>query len=286
MSGLSVNTPSTPRRKNCRISAFRSPIPFGSADERSSAGRNWFSRRNVYGWTWRPARARRGRSSSARPRSRRGCAGRCSPSTARRRRRSARCRAARPGSPSARRSAARRTASSRARRRAARAAPSAGAGAPCRLPDSNDCTNTGAPRRLRPLRLSVRDQLRLEREPEVAEVGRVLGLRVDADLAVQLLRQPRAQVEHLLERRDLELAVVPRVLRARLRDPLLGAQRLELLEREVLGEPAGGGTPSSSLVVLRSANSGWSATFVVPPISGSWRATSTPSLVETRSGSM
>ena len=45
-------------------------------------------------------------------------------------------------------------------------------------------------------------------------------------------------------------------------------------------------TPSSDLVVLRLVNSGWSATSVVPPISGSCRATSTPSFVVTRSGSM
>jgi hypothetical protein len=44
--------------------------------------------------------------------------------------------------------------------------------------------------------------------------------------------------------------------------------------------------PSMTLVVLRSANSGLSATSVVPPISFSWRATRTPSFVETRSGSM
>ncbi len=44
--------------------------------------------------------------------------------------------------------------------------------------------------------------------------------------------------------------------------------------------------PSTTLVRLREANSGLSATLVVPPISGSWRSTSTPSLVETRSGSM
>ena len=43
--------------------------------------------------------------------------------------------------------------------------------------------------------------------------------------------------------------------------------------------------PSIVLVVFRSANSGCSATSVVPPISFSWRATSTPSFVETRSGS-
>jgi hypothetical protein len=44
-------------------------------------------------------------------------------------------------------------------------------------------------------------------------------------------------------------------------------------------------TPSIDFVVLRLANSGRSATSVVPPISFSWRATSTPSLVITRSGS-
>ena len=44
-------------------------------------------------------------------------------------------------------------------------------------------------------------------------------------------------------------------------------------------------TPSIVLVVRRAANSGWTATSVVPPISFSWRATSTPSLVLTRSGS-
>ncbi len=44
--------------------------------------------------------------------------------------------------------------------------------------------------------------------------------------------------------------------------------------------------PSIVLVVWRAANSGCCATFVVSPISFSWRATSTPSFVETRSGSM
>lgn len=45
-------------------------------------------------------------------------------------------------------------------------------------------------------------------------------------------------------------------------------------------------TPSRTTVRRRSANSGRLATSVVPPISGSWRATSTWFLVETRSGSM
>ena len=78
-----------------------------------------------------------------------------------------------------------------------------------------------------------------------------------------------------------------RVRRPHSRQPLLGAQRLELGEREVLGEPArsprGRRSPSWS---CRSANSGCSATSVVPLISFSCRATSTPSFVDTRSGSM
>ena len=41
-----------------------------------------------------------------------------------------------------------------------------------------------------------------------------------------------------------------------------------------------------TFVVRRAANSGWSATLVVALISGSWRATSWWSFVETRSGSM
>ncbi len=45
-------------------------------------------------------------------------------------------------------------------------------------------------------------------------------------------------------------------------------------------------TPSISFVVRREANSGCCATSVVPEISGSWRATSLWSLVDTRSGSM
>ncbi|SCE73707.1 hypothetical protein GA0070558_104205 [Micromonospora haikouensis] len=45
-------------------------------------------------------------------------------------------------------------------------------------------------------------------------------------------------------------------------------------------------TPSMVLVALRVANSGWAATSVVPEISFSCRATSWPSFVGTRSGSM
>ena len=47
------------------------------------------------------------------------------------------------------------------------------------------------------------------------------------------------QREHLLERRHLVEAVVRGVARPHLRQPLLGAEGLELGQREVLGEPAG-----------------------------------------------
>jgi hypothetical protein len=68
--------------------------------------------------------------------------------------------------------------------------------------------------------------------------------------------------------------------------PLDRVQRLELARvKSVVNQPVVV-TPSITLVVLRSANSGWLATSVVWLISGSCRSTSTPSLVGTRSGSM
>ena len=73
-------------------------------------------------------------------------------------------------------------------------------------------------------------QRRLEREPERGEVRRVLGLGVDADA------RARGERDHLLERRDPEAAVERGA--AQLRQPLPRAQRAQLGEREVLGEPA------------------------------------------------
>jgi len=66
----------------------------------------------------------------------------------------------------------------------------------------------------------------------------VLRLGVDSDLPAQLLGEPLGQVDHLLERGNLVASVVTRVARAVQRDALLGAQRLELRQREVLGPPA------------------------------------------------
>jgi hypothetical protein len=70
------------------------------------------------------------------------------------------------------------------------------------------------------------------------------------------------------------------------RDALLRPERLQFGQREVFGKPPSIGTPSIVLPALRAANSGRSATSVVLEISFSWRATNTPSLVITRSGSM
>ena len=61
----------------------------------------------------------------------------------------------------------------------------------------------------------------------------MLGLGVDPD-ALAL-----GEVDDLLERRDLVDAVEGRVGRSPLGQPLDRAQRLELAQREVLGEPAG-----------------------------------------------
>ncbi len=46
------------------------------------------------------------------------------------------------------------------------------------------------------------------------------------------------QIQDLIQRRDLELPIKARIARPQLRDALTRPQRLQLLEREVLGEPA------------------------------------------------
>ena len=79
----------------------------------------------------------------------------------------------------------------------------------------------------------------LQRQAELAEVGRVLGLGVDADGAPQLAAEPLAQPQHLLEGRHLEQPVVHGVLLADRRQPLDRPQRLELGQGEVVGQPAG-----------------------------------------------
>ena len=66
----------------------------------------------------------------------------------------------------------------------------------------------------------------------------MLELGDDPDRAGAARAELVAQVDDLLEGRDLVAAVVERVALADVGQPLLGAQRLQLGEREVLGEPA------------------------------------------------
>ena len=107
-----------------------------------------------------------------------------------------------------------------------------------RLPTSNDWMNTG-PRR-RPARCGAAPRQRLlQRQADRGEVGRVLGLGVDADhpAAASDSRPARSMISW--KRRDLVAAVVGGVVGPQLGEPLLGPQRLQLGEGEVLGEPAG-----------------------------------------------
>ncbi len=91
----------------------------------------------------------------------------------------------------------------------------------------------------------------LERQADRVEVGRVLGLRVDAHVP------PLGQGDHLREGGDLVEAVERGVGGPQVRDALLGPQRPQLGQREVLGEPAGqrdavddlGGPPAGELGV-------------------------------------
>ena len=125
-----------------------------------------------------------------------------------------------------------------------------------------------------------RDEWLFEREADRIEVGRVLGLGVDPDaLALR-------EVDDLLQRRDLE-APSNAVLAGRSwgRRSLARSVLSSASVKSSVNQPVNG-CPSIIFVLRRFANSGCCATSVVPPISGSWRATSTPSLVIARSGSM
>ena len=83
------------------------------------------------------------------------------------------------------------------------------------------------------------DQPGLERQPGGLEVGRVLGLRVDPELAPELAGEPAAQLEQLDQGGHLEPAVEQGVVLPHLGKPLDRAQGLDLGQGEVLGEPAG-----------------------------------------------
>src|SRR6185436_15231077 len=74
----------------------------------------------------------------------------------------------------------------------------------------------------------------LERKADRAEVGRMLRLGIDADRTPDLASTLLCELDHLVERRDIELPI--KGVRAE-GEPLARAERLDLREREVLGEP-------------------------------------------------
>ena len=161
VSELSENRPSTPSAKNCSYSANALPYAAGSA-ERAQLERQErvlvAERVRVHEQAGRVGvldeRRRRQRAAGRRR------AGRCSPSTGRRRRRTARSPSGPAGvamSPYVRgRRADEVVRPVAARRAAARAARRVSRSSAFRLPTSNDCTNTFAPRSSSPLRSSAR----------------------------------------------------------------------------------------------------------------------------------
>ena len=79
----------------------------------------------------------------------------------------------------------------------------------------------------------------LERQLDRAEVGRVLRLRVEADRTTDAFARMSRQVDDLFERRDLEPSVKRGTGRSKLWKPLARPKGSQLVDREVLGEPAG-----------------------------------------------
>lgn len=75
----------------------------------------------------------------------------------------------------------------------------------------------------------------LEREADRLVVGRVLGLGIDADRAADLVRLALRERDHLVQSRDREPAIEAMVA---VGEGLHGAQRADLVEREIAGEEA------------------------------------------------
>src|SRR5262245_24209897 len=76
----------------------------------------------------------------------------------------------------------------------------------------------------------------LQRQRETAEVCGVLRFRINTDWPLTLMAEALGEIDYLVEGWNLEAAVV--FMRAD-REPLARAQRLDLGDREVFGEPAG-----------------------------------------------
>ena len=89
-----------------------------------------------------------------------------------------------------------------------------------------------------------RDQLLFERQADAAEVGRMLGLGIDADRPAARRAEALGQLDHFVERRDRELAVVGVGSE---RQAFARAERLNFREREILAEPSGDRLPVDHL---------------------------------------
>ena len=146
---------------------------------------------------------------------------------------------------------------------------------------------TGAPLWLRPARRSARTSAALEREAELLVVGRVLGLRVDADGAAALAALALASASTSSNVGILNSAV--ELLRALAGGAPNGCTaRSVLISASVKSEAKKSCRPAAvdHAVLLAARRTRAGATSVVPPMFGSWRAIRYPSLVATRSGSM
>lgn len=114
--------------------------------------------------------------------------------------------------------------------------------------------------------------------------GRVPGLGIDADLAAQRLAallRCRASASSKVGIRYWPLQAWLRSAKACFARKVLISARVQALAWKPLSS-----TPSTGMVLVRPANSGRSATSVLATGLRSWRAISTPSRVDTRSGSM
>ena len=149
----------------------------------------------------------------------------------------------------------------------------------CSTVDSNASIVRGSSPRAQPASSSSASIERGDVPPEPGEVGRVLDLEHDADLAALLERRRRAPG------RARRAAAAPAARRRTTRcvGRSFGSRsRQRSVEssshvKSSVNQPVSS-APSIVFVVRRSANSGRSATSVVPEISFSCRTTSTPSL--------
>ena len=108
-----------------------------------------------------------------------------------------------------------------------------------RFPTSNDWMRTGSSGVRHPARVQRLHQRLFQRKADLREIRRVLGLGTKTDgatLASGVTVHLHQEIDDLLKRGHLEPSVVGGA--AQVGEALPGPEGLELLEGEVLGEPA------------------------------------------------